>query len=153
MKFSLFFIMLCLCISCVSVEKKKTPPPVNELAKMMATDREFSDLSKAKGMKYAFMEYLDSNGILLRPNEMPIVGADAIDYLSLMNDTTYSLTWEPRGGQVAKSGDLGFTYGIYTLKPSGKEKLTKGTYISVWKRQEDGNWKFVLDSGNEGIKE
>jgi ketosteroid isomerase-like protein len=27
----------------------------------------------------------------------------------------------------------------------------KGTYISVWKKDAAGNWKYVLDSGNKGI--
>lgn len=153
MKFAPFILFLCLYISCKPVENKKAPLPVNELVKMMAADREFSDLSKEKGMKYAFMEYLDSNGILLRPNEMPIIGADAIDYLSQLSDSSYTLTWEPRDGMVAQSGELGYTYGTYALKPTGKDTLIKGTYVSIWKKQADGKWKYVLDSGNEGLKE
>jgi ketosteroid isomerase-like protein len=27
-----------------------------------------------------------------------------------------------------------------------------GTYVSIWKKQPDGKWKFILDSGNEGIE-
>lgn len=29
----------------------------------------------------------------------------------------------------------------------------KGTYVSVWKKDNKGEWKFVLDSGNEGLDE
>jgi ketosteroid isomerase-like protein len=32
-----------------------------------------------------------------------------------------------------------------------KDTIIYGTYISIWKKQSDGNWKFVLDSGNEGV--
>ena len=59
------------------------------------------------------------------------------------------LTWKPDGGEIATSGDLGFTYGIYKLEM--KDTVLKGTYVSIWKKQTDGKWKFVLDSGNEGI--
>ena len=118
-------------------------------AELMKTDREFSDMSRQKGMKSAFIDYIDNDGILLRTNHMPIVGADAIDFLSLVNDSSYTLTWSPKAAHVAESGDLGFTYGTYDLKLS--DTLLKGNYVSIWKKQKDGKWKFVLDSGNEGL--
>lgn len=47
---------------------------------------------------------------------------------------------------------LGYTYGIYTLKTPDREMMRKGTYVSVWIKEE-GVWRFVLDSGNEGVGE
>ena len=137
--------------SCKISNKKELT--ADELAKMemMNNDREFSKMSQEKGMKAAFIEYLDSNGVLLRPNRLPIAGADAIDFLIQQNDTDYTLTWEPRNGAIAKSGELGYTYGIYALRPSIKDTVIYGTYVSIWKKEKDGTWKFVLDSGNEGI--
>ncbi|MBL0146829.1 MAG: hypothetical protein IPP48_15010 [Chitinophagaceae bacterium] len=82
---------------------------------------------------------------------MPIIGANAIDYLSQQNDKDYTLIWEPRGGDIAKSGEMGFTYGIYSLKPKTADTTIFGTYVSIWKKQADGTWRFVLDSGNEGL--
>ena len=120
---------------------------------VLNADIEFSRLSEAKGMKAAFIEYIDSNGVLLRPNEMPIIGANAIDYLIQQNDTGYSLTWQPNGGDISVSGDLGYTYGIYAMRPASKDTVIYGTYTSIWKKQQDGKWKFVLDTGNEGVGE
>lgn len=146
----LFFFLLS-SFSCTS--KKNAPEPVPGKNVLMEADRAFSKLSEQKGMKNAFIEYIDSNGVLLRPGEMPIAGANAIDYLVQQNDTGYTLTWEPNFAAVSKSGDLGYTYGIYALRPAAKDTVIYGTYTSIWKRQEDGKWKFVLDSGNEGIGE
>jgi hypothetical protein len=28
----------------------------------------------------------------------------------------------------------------------------EGTYCTVWKKDKDKKWKFVLDTGNEGLK-
>ncbi len=84
---------------------------------------------------------------------MPLLGADAIDFLIQQNDSSYTLKWEPKNGAVASSGDLGYTYGVYVLKPSTIDTLIYGTYVSIWKKGIDGKWKFVLDSGNEGIGE
>jgi len=30
--------------------------------------------------------------------------------------------------------------------------VEKGTYVSIWKKDAAGNWKFVLDSRNVGIE-
>lgn len=136
-------------ISCTG--KKNATEPVPGKNELMDADRAFSKLSEQKGMKNAFIEYIDSNGVLLRPGEMPITGANAIDYLVQQNDTGYTLTWEPNFAAVSQSGDMGYTYGIYALKPATKDTVIYGTYTSIWKRQKDGKWKFVLDSGNEGI--
>ena len=100
-------------------------------------------------MKRAFIEYIDDEGVLLRPGHIPIIGANAIDYLSLVNDTAFILTWSPTGAGIAASGDLGYTYGIYNM--AMKDTVIKGTYVSIWKKQSDGKWKFMLDIGNEGI--
>ena len=81
-----------------------------------------------------------------------IVGGQAINYLSQLDDNSFTLTWEPKGGSVAISGELGYTFGVYSLKPNNKDTVLYGTYVSVWKKQTDGNWKFVLQSQNEGIE-
>ena len=117
----------------------------NEILK---TDKEFSKASSTMGMKKAFIDYMDEDGILLRPNHKPIIGANAIEYLTEINDSTYTLTWEPSSAQVSASGDLGYSYGIYNLQL--QDTTLQGTYVSIWK-QKDGKWKFVLDMGNEGI--
>ena len=120
---------------------------------MMDADRAFSRLSEVKGMKAAFLDYIDSNGVLLRPKHLPLLGADAIDFLIQQNDSSFTLKWEPKNGMVAASGDLGYTYGLYILKPTSADTLIYGNYVSIWKKQSDGKWKFVLDTGNEGIGE
>jgi ketosteroid isomerase-like protein len=116
---------------------------------IIKADKAFSEMSRKTGMKKAFLEYIDNEGILLRANHPPIVGADAIDFLSQVNDSAYTLTWMPDGGELASSANLGYTYGIYKLEM--KDTVLKGTYVSIWKKQPDGKWKFVLDSGNQGI--
>ena len=43
---------------------------------------------------------------------------------------------------------LGYTRGtwIYNSKPGGDAKLT-GYYVTEWRRQSDGQYKFILDIG------
>ena len=147
--------IIAILIAMVSCNNKKEvkQPPVADKNVLMEVDREFSKLSEEKGMKNAFIEYIDSNGVLLKPNQMPIMGANAIDYLIQLNDSDVNLSWQPNNGAISSSGDLGYTYGIYALKINSKDTTIYGTYTSIWKKQKDGKWKFVLDSGNEGIGE
>jgi hypothetical protein len=142
-------IFLTLVLSCCKPKAK----PVKNISpeEIIKADEAFSEMSRKAGMKKAFIEFIDNEGILLRPNHPPIVGADAIDFLSQVNDSSYTLTWSPGGGEIASSADLGFTYGIYKLEM--KDTVLRGTYVSIWKKQKDDKWKFVLDSGNPGIGE
>ena len=116
---------------------------------ILNADMEFSDMSRQVGMKKAFLQYIDNEGVLLRPDRQPITGADAIDYLSLLNDTSYTLTWRPSRAEISKSEDLGYTFGIYTL--TFPDTTYKGTYINVWKKENKGEWKLLLNSNNPGI--
>jgi ketosteroid isomerase-like protein len=128
---------------------KPNQEKVTSADEVVNADIAFSDMSRQLGMKKAFMEYIGNDGVLLRPDYLPIVGADAIDFLSQINDTTFKLTWTPTKGGISKSGDLGYTYGVYELTTA--DTILKGTYVNVWKKQSDGAWKFIVDSGNPGI--
>ena len=155
MKIAIIFIASVLLMNACANNSKNTMNRELERQSMLSADRDFSSMSEAKGMKAAFLEYIDSNGILLRPSHMPIKGADAIDFLVQQNDTGYTFTWEPKDGFIAQSGELGYTFGVYRLRPKNNDtaSTSTGTYISIWKKQADGKWKFVLDSGNEGTEE
>jgi ketosteroid isomerase-like protein len=147
----LILLIVILGFSSCEFEFRKEDKRVKALNEMQQTDVDFSNYSKEKGIKKAFLEYMEDDGVLLRPNKLPIIGADAVEFLSNMNDSLIELTWEPHGGDVSKIGDMGYTYGVYTLKDS--ENISKGTYVTIWRKQKDGNWKFVLDTGNQGIGE
>jgi ketosteroid isomerase-like protein len=151
MKITMPFIILIFLFSCTAKKREEVIDMSSEKAKLIQADKAFSDLSEKEGMKNAFLEYIDSNGVLLKADHMPIVGASAIDYLIQVSDTAFTLNWQPQHAFVSKSADLGYTYGIYALHSNTRDTVLYGTYVSIWKKQADGKWKFVLDSGNEGI--
>lgn len=57
------------------------------------------------------------------------------------------IRWKPLHAEVAASGDLGYTWGVAESGP-GKAGPFKpyGIYVTIWKRQPDGKWKFVYDA-------
>jgi ketosteroid isomerase-like protein len=61
------------------------------------------------------------------------------------------LTWQPTRADVSRSGDLGYTVGSFERKssdPQGNPAVRRGKYVTIWKKQADGNWKVVVDIGN-----
>lgn len=136
---------------------KKEPVERNDadtetaMQEMVDADRAFSEASAKNGMKKAFLEYIADDAVLLRPGFLPIVEGDAIQFLHAQEDTSFTMTWEPKGADMSASKDMGFTYGVYAVKT--KDTVLKGTYLSIWKKQKDGKWKFVLDTGNQGVGE
>jgi ketosteroid isomerase-like protein len=51
---------------------------------------------------------------------------------------------------ISASGNLGYTYGLFNIHTTSGNLLGRGKYITIWKKQTDGTWKYVLDGGNEG---
>jgi ketosteroid isomerase-like protein len=134
-------------------DKKKPEFDNTELkVEILETDRAFSALSQSKGLRNAFMDFIDNDAVLLRPNSLPLAGGQAMDLIIRSNDSLSVLTWEPKNVEISKSGDLGYTYGVYSRKPGDEDTVYFGTYVTIWKRQPGGKWKFVLQSGNEGLE-
>lgn len=149
----LFFLAVPVVLFCACFKKKENNNHDEIKAEMVAAEISFSKLSQEKGNRNALMQFIDSNGVLLRPNSYPLIGGNAIDFISQVNDSSYSMHWQAIGAGVAASGELGYTYGVYTVLLKNKDTLIRGTYVNIWKKQPDGTWKLALDSGNEGIEE
>ncbi len=138
-------------IICVASCKNTQVGRVNPETLMQA-DLDFSEYSVTHGMNAAFTAFADSSAILLRPNTAPVKGIGSITrLLNQKDDSGFNLSWEPGGADISASGDIGYTWGIYTV--SAGTNRQKGTYVTIWKKNSAGEWKFVLDSGNAGIGE
>ena len=127
---------------------------VDPARSMADADRYYSALSFEKGRNAAFLAMFDSAGVTLAPHKYPIEGYSAIKKILLSSsDTKYTLTWEPRFAKVAGSGELGYTYGTYKLtNKATKSLLQEGTYTTIWHKNAHGEWKALLDTGNEGLR-
>jgi ketosteroid isomerase-like protein len=120
------------------------------------TDINFSNLSAEKGMNHAFLSYADENAVLLKPNSYPIEGIEKLRERYSKPDTSFTLIWKPLYADIAVSLELGYTYGTWELKAKdekGNPVSYYGTYLTIWKKDKNGNWKFVLDTGNSGLEE
>jgi len=141
-----FIIIFCVILSCGENRRNFSA------GDLLQADRAFSEMSVNKGMYEAFLAYIADDGVILRNNSYPSKGRESLEkFFSGKSDTSFILRWEPLFEKIAPSGDLGYTYGIHTRVTKGSGEETKGTYVTIWQKQKDGNWKFVLDTGTQGL--
>ncbi len=110
------------------------------------TENNFVKTLQDNGLHDAFVEFADEDAVIIR-GPLLIKGKKAIDE-HYKNQHTKDLIWKVDFVDVSESGDLGYTYGeyVYTYKDSiGNQKEEKGVFNTIWKRQKDGNWKYVKD--------
>jgi ketosteroid isomerase-like protein len=137
-------------LAVVSVAAAEDAGSAKDRVDLLRTDSEFSDAAQKIGIAAAFVKYADPGATMLPANENAVTGADGIrrQFADLPPGTT--LAWKPNKAETAASGDLGYTLGSYVLKSKGKDgaPITRyGKYCSVWKKQPDGSWKWVVDVG------
>jgi ketosteroid isomerase-like protein len=144
-----FFVIIAILFLIISCTKSVNSPKPGQL---MQADRDFSALSVKVGMHKAFMEYVADSGVMLRDKSYPLVGKQAIaNIFAGRSDTSFTLTWEPVYEKIASSGELGYTYGYFTSRVKATGVEGRGTYLTIWQKQPDGKWKFVMDTGTDGL--
>jgi ketosteroid isomerase-like protein len=115
---------------------------------IVQTEREFEQMAASKGLSEAFAYYADAAAALNRGGYV-VHGKDSIRLIYLApRFKGVKLEWKPDFIEVSKSADLGYTYGKYTFSTqdsTGKVAVSKGIFHTVWKKQADGQWRFVWD--------
>jgi ketosteroid isomerase-like protein len=116
------------------------PPPPSSVAPVVEAERAFARLAQEKGSVEAFTTFIAEDGQMFLPEPRrarPLLQAGRI-HLG-------PLRWWPVYAGLAASKDLGFTTGPAII---GQEAdATYGFFFTVWKRQPDGRWRWVLDRG------
>ena len=143
--FGLMIVVTLLLISC-----KERVNMEEELQSMFNADKKFAELSRQKGAAEAFYEFADDDAIMLSKNSDPVIGRLKIKE-AMEGMENYLLAWAPENGLVSQSADLGYTWGRFELSfddAEGVEQIRTGKYVSIWKKQADGKWKWVVDIGN-----
>jgi len=119
--------------------------------KVFAADSLFADLGDRMGVGFAFSNTIAPQGVLMAGSPQLLVGPEAVKEYYASHGEGTSVTWRPVFAWVTSSKDLGFTSGEYVVTargPSGAAVQRFGKYLSVWQRQRDGSWKFVVEGGN-----
>jgi len=140
------FIMLLLVFGCVNqnseLETAKWKQEVKD------AEKAFNNMAQEQGLVIAFEHYAAKDGAIRRGKKV-ITGKQAIrEWYEKDVRPNETLTWEPTFVDVSASGDMAYTYGDYvftSVDSLGVAKKSKGIFHTVWKRQTDGEWRFVWD--------
>ncbi len=136
-----FLLVLLLALANTSAQKLEMSPT---LRSMVETERAFAQASADKGTRDAFLAFLADDAIMFMPR--PVNGKKA---WSERPKRPGLLSWEPIYADISVAGDMGYTTGPWEFRPEGAggKPVAFGNFMTVWKKQPDGTFKFVLDLG------
>lgn len=119
------------------------PGPLSAADSLARTELGFAAAARQDNVRDAFLAHIAEDGILFRPG--PVHGRDALEH---QQPGPELLAWRPIYAEAAASGDLGFTTGPWSFRPRrDTADVAFGHFVTVWKKQADGAWRFVLDIG------
>ena len=111
---------------------------------------------EAKDLEKIAAHYAD-DATLMAPGMPSSTGKDAIHTAlkEMVADAALSLKFQATKVDVAKSGELGYAQGAYTLTvtdPQTKQLIhDHGSYVTVYRKQADGTWKAVSDIASSDV--
>ncbi len=109
-------------------------------------DIAMSDLAAKEGFFTALLAYAEDSVIIPREGKLPLLSkAEAIASWA-GKPVIKEISWAPVRVVASESGEMGYSFGYSLYK--GKDTTTYTSYTTIWHKQKDGSWKFVLDGGN-----
>jgi hypothetical protein len=114
------------------------------LEKVVETEKAFARTAAEKNTKAAFLEFSAIDGIQFAPNSV-----NSKEYWKDRPAAASLLAWTPEFADISSNGVLGYTTGPWEFRPNGKGDAPNGFghYVTLWQKQTDGAFRFVLDIG------
>ena len=123
-----------------------------EAARIMKADADFAQSVAAKD-RTRFLSFLADVTTFNGGSASELRGRDAVmkEWNDFFTADGPTLSWAPAKGEVVGAGDLGYTTGRSLLRgknADGKPVERRGEYLTVWRKQQDGSWKVIFDTGS-----
>lgn len=124
-----------------------------EAEKLMELSRSWAKSVKDKDVE-KMLSYWADDAIVMSPNEPSVVGIEALRGMveRSMKIPGFEINWEPQKAYVSKSGDLGYViiknYMTMPIDTLGNTRTIFNKGVEIWKKQENGTWKNVIDISN-----
>ncbi len=146
MKLLMISAMTALSIAALAQSQAQMPSALESLAN---AERAFAKTATEKGIRDSFLDFFDENAIAFDP--APVSATARLRSRPGRPFSDYELRWEPRTGDVAASGELGWLTGPSTFIDHTSPTATPqhGNYLSVWRRQSGGPWRVFIDIGSD----
>lgn len=149
-RLSLLVVVLIL-VGCAQVPPTEPPDTrAADEAAIRAAAKDWSASAQAKD-PVKFASFYTEDAILKLEDAPDFTGKAAISeaITGMMQDPNFALSFETTKVEVARSGDIAYELGTYTITtsdPRTKKPVTeKGSGLVVWKKQANGMWKVAVD--------
>jgi ketosteroid isomerase-like protein len=120
------------------VAPRRTARPIDLAALDLAWTRD----ARAKGSAAAFARWAAPDVRFYRDLVAPVLGMrGGREMLLAIPGVTL---WSPRAQKIARSDDLGCTYGILERRRLGSAAPDSSVYLHIWRRGDDDKWKVAL---------
>lgn len=128
-------------LALVALMASANGPPA-DLAAMVQAEYDFAAMAKSEGYKAAFLNYLAADAVMLENGPTP-----AKKRVASRPDLKGTLQWYPTYAVVASTGDIGLSTGPYVIANPDNTKKGYGHFLSIWRKQPNGEWRNALDVG------
>ena len=120
-----------------------------EEAAVRANIKEWSAAAQSKDAA-KFVSFYADDAVVMMAGVPDIEGITAIreGIGAMMQDPAFALSFAADTVVVARSGDLAYETGNYTMTmtgPDNRPATEQGHYVVVWRKQADGAWKVAVD--------
>jgi ketosteroid isomerase-like protein len=118
---------------------------LGELNKLLQVEADFSAKAAAEGVLAAYIAFAHDDIRFYRDGSLPQAGIEAVRQATTKSPG--KLTWEPMDGDVSRWGILGFIFGTAETRSvaEGDTAAASSTYLRIWRKTPDGQWKIALD--------
>jgi len=125
------------------VDQKVEADKIMELSRKWAKSAQTGDADK-------ILNYWSEDAVVFSSGQSPIRGQEELRKMVESNASIpgFEVNWAPKEAFVSESGDLGYTIGknyFKMLDSLGNEITLYHNVMEVWKKQDDGSWKCVVD--------
>jgi ketosteroid isomerase-like protein len=113
---------------------------------MVASEKAFSDEAQKIGLGAAFEKWGRAESVNIGAEDAVAVGAEAIGNGLAGPEPGSPVTWAADEHIVARSGDMGLTYGLLHVRQPSKGQPATIPFFTVWARPKLGDpWRYVAE--------
>lgn len=118
---------------------------------MTRADQAFNQ-SVQDGDRPRFLALIADKAIFSGGTPQELHGRDAVNaaWAPYFEKGGPKLAWKPTTAEALGAGDTGYTVGTWERRVTvqGVLKVAHGNYLTVWRKQDDGVWRVVYDTGS-----
>ena len=145
-------LMICMASMAIASCNANSVDLKSEETKLINTSKAWSAAAQTNNIE-DILSYWADDAVVMSPGQPAYKGKQAIrgmiEYTKKIPG--FQISWEPIQATVSESGDMAYlleTNKVSFIDSTGSRITENKKAVTVWKKDEDGNWKNVVDIWN-----